>query len=534
MKQCFHRLFAHALVTGASFIALGNHHCFAGGVTVITHGFELGSTFPSWVSEMADQIRSHPSFPGTNFTDYRIIVTYNNGYGITWSRVNGGPPSVTDSGEIIVELDWSQLSGDVFDSYASTFAVAWPVTWALLQTNLIPEMNGHALVEGPIHLIGHSRGGSLMSEVSRLLGTNSIWVDHLTTLDPYPLNNDGNTDFPATVVDAPVRTYSNVLFADNYWQNLGAGYLLGDPDGEPVSGAYVRGLTSLSGGYNNDHENVHLWYYGTVDNTTPASDGSASITSAERQSWWVNYEQQGTIAGFAYSLIGGHNRLSNDQPLGPAYPAISSGFNQWWDFGAGTSNNRTVLSSNSGQWPNIIKLNVTGTNVVTPGDSVAARFYYQYAGLASNVNCQIYFDGGFNPYGSNSLLNSRYALTNTGAGSVYIRNVSLSTSNTPPGTYAVYALISDPGHARYLYAPERVQVLPSQQQPSLELAALTPSQIEIGVNGASGQTVVLQESTDLRNWLSFATNTLSAGRWIHTNNSPANFSAQFFRALIYP
>ena len=132
---------------------------------------------------------------------------------------------------------------------------------ALMQTNLIAELDGHALAEAPIHLIGHSRGGSLMSEVSRLLGTNGVWVDHLTTLDPYPLNNDGNFDFPATVTDAPVRTYATVLFADNYWQNLGAGYLLGDPDGEPVSGAYVRGLSSLSGGYDNDHENVHLWYF---------------------------------------------------------------------------------------------------------------------------------------------------------------------------------------------------------------------------------------------------------------------------------
>lgn len=166
-----------------------------------------------------------------------------------------------------------------------------------------------------------------MWEVSRLLGTKGIWVDHLTTLDPYPINNDGNIDFPATVVDAPVRTYANVLFADNYWQNLGAGFLLGDPDGEPLSGAYVRQLASLSGGYGNDHESVHLWDFGTIDGTTPASDWSAAITSAQRQSWWVAYEQTGTNAGFEYSLIGGGNRLSKDRPLGPGYPAISSGYN---------------------------------------------------------------------------------------------------------------------------------------------------------------------------------------------------------------
>jgi hypothetical protein len=188
-----------------------------------------------------------------------------------------------------------------------------------------------------MHLIGHSRGGSLVCEISRLLGTNGVWVDHLTTLDPHPLNNDGFFDFIYSAVDAPARTYSNVLFHDNYWQDLNL-----ITYGEPVAGAYVRQLSNLDGGYGGltaSHSDVHLWYHGTVDSRNPASDTEASITSAERLSWWTGYESYGVTAGFYYSLIGGGDRRSIDQPL-VRYLAIRDGNNQWWDFGAGIPSNQ--------------------------------------------------------------------------------------------------------------------------------------------------------------------------------------------------
>ena len=229
------------------------------GVTIITHGY--GGNVDGWVTGMANQITNYPVFPGTNSTTYTLTLTTPDGANIyyQWSPVAGAMPTNTDSGEIIVAFDWSQLADG--SSY-NTYQIASVMAQALTSTSFISELNGHALCELPIHLIGHSRGGSLMCETSRLVGTNGVWVDHLTTLDPHPLNNDGFVlDFLSgnTAVDAPCKTYQNVLFHDNCWENIG--YLV---YGESVSGAYVRYLTDLSGGYENTsdehwaHSNAHL------------------------------------------------------------------------------------------------------------------------------------------------------------------------------------------------------------------------------------------------------------------------------------
>ncbi len=487
----------------------------AAGVTVITHGFNGDIT--DWIIPMAEQIPVYPSFPGTNYSCYEMRVASD--YGVTQSRIGGVSPLVSDSGEIIIKLDWSVLSVELATSSSEIAAAVVP---KFLATNFIPELGGRPLAELPIHLIGHSRGGSVVIEISRLLGAKGVWVDHITLLDPHPVS------FPYG--DADIVVYENVLFADNYWQNNPD---FACPDGESVSGAYNRSLTDLGNGYDCNHSDVHLWYHGTIDWRVPTTDTQENLTSNERQSWWAADESAGATAGFYYNLFGGGDRLSTNRPAGANAPRIRNGHNQRWDFGAGSTNNRTALPSNNGDWPNVIKFNLVGTNQMAHGQSNAVNLYAQWVQPAtSNATIRIWLDDDFNPYNGNAKVVRQVNVSGNNSSQISFATnlaINVNATNATPGIHTVCAEITGGGRTRFLYAPERLTVVSSFQPPRLGIVSHLPPRIN--VMGVPGQRVVLQSTTNFPGWQSLATNWMATNIWSYNDTQPGGPN-RFYRAIL--
>ena len=495
----------------------------AGGVTIITHGFNSNVT--DWIIPMAEKVGEYPGFPGTTYSCYVISITRNGSgqYVASATLKNETPPLLTDSGEMLVKLDWSTLSS--FGG-PSTTTIAQTVVSALLATNFIPELGGRPIAELPLHLIGHSRGGSVITEMARLLGAQGVWVDQVTTLDPRPVSQFG---------DASVTSWANVLFADNFWQTLGDGFIV--PNGQSVFGAYNRKLLNLSGGYSSSHSDVHLWYHGTIDLATPTSDTQATITASERSAWWTSTEMAGGAAGFFYSLIGGGDRLSTVEPGGTGTGHIIDGFNKNWDLGGGVGPNRTALPANAGLWPNAILFALDEPTTIPAGESFATTLYHQAGPSAvGNIDLTIFLDVDFNPYNGNEIEVDQQTLPRTGTGAVLFDMINATADATavPPGSYAVCARLNDGVRTRYLYAPQVLIVTPSQQLPILDSLALSGGVFHCDVHGFPGQQVTIQASSDLLTWVPLQTHLFTGAVWEFVDADAGNFSRRFYRAALVP
>jgi hypothetical protein len=401
------------------------------GVTLITHGF--GGSASDWVAAMGNAIAAQG---GPLASQPRYLMTATDGGSssnpitVTSTRL-GPPPANWGSSEIIVLLDWSAMAGSFpfGGHHRPTGEVGFAVADKLLANFSIPDLPT-PLAQLPIHLIGHSRGASLISELAKDLGQHGVWVDHETFLDPHPV--DGvNDPLGFNFGDAPMRVYDNVQYADDYWRTDGNGTSF-DFTGEPVNGAYNLQLSEAilsNGGGSIEHSDVHLWYHGTIG--PPYSDTDGSITIGPN--WYDPPQGPRDSTGFRYTMIGKGTR--------PAAGVKS----------AGAPRVATTLAvSGVNVWDDVQITNLLSDGTLSEGGTILVKttFEDRSAGGTRDATLTLGLDRDDNPY------NGAFSAGSiaTSALSSDALDVNLSTTGLS-GRFRVYAKISNGTNTRYYYAP---------------------------------------------------------------------------------
>ena len=294
------------------------------GLTIITHGFQkpgiplIGSdgALPAWVSEMAGAINART---GANLPIYRFRYDKANATVVP----QNGDVDLSLKGGAIILLDWVGVA-DELGVYPAQNVADYFFNYLFERRH-----NGLWLPEIPIHLIGHSRGTSLNSRLAYRLGQKGIIVDQVTTLDPHPVRGL----FDEQYKDWIPETFSNVVFADNYFQTEDS------PEGQDIPGTYRQNLNSVinSGTLFKQHEQIHTYYHGTIE-TSRALPFTVDGEPVQ-QAWYDNTESRSST-GYAFSRYSkgyrrysGINRFlinSSGTPQGEGFrEAVVSTFQNW-------------------------------------------------------------------------------------------------------------------------------------------------------------------------------------------------------------
>ena len=460
------------------------------GLTLITHGF--GDNASGWVTSMANQVVAEISnrLCCSDSDVAEIKLTVNSDLTVTPSWIPGHHPDFTNwlspSSETVVLLDWSAVAGSGLGYYAGGIIYDTVTVAAVVAPCLYEPLSAlgltQPLAEGPIQLIGHSRGGSLVGELAKDLGEQGLWIDQVTTLDPHPLTNTG-LDFVAApeVVDAPMTAWNNVVFWDNYWETT---YLY--PHGEWIPGACndpggnygdVNADAPLtfpsSNGYDitnaGSHNDVHLWYQGTINTEAIAadggtvSDGSASF-NAQTDGWYSGSNPPETASGYNFSRIDGGDRTSS---------AASDGL-LWDDAGSRTPVSPTVPQASA--WDNVEITSLPQNISLNQGTPLPLSLEYEAFG---NTQITVGFDTDANPCnGVPNALQWQVSANSSNGATFSPASTTLSTTGLTPGdSYYVYAEITNGGNTRYYYATGEVYINPAQPAPSPhpQITSVTPT-----------------------------------------------------------
>ena len=471
-------------------------HSNGSGVTLITHG-HLGDTSEGgYVRAMGEAViqRAAVTDSSAAATEIQIIVGTSDNINVevlSAEILPGSSVPLSDtnhSGEILVYLDWGQAQAmiDAYDPWNTNHVSA----------AVIPYLTGESSIAGldvalselPFHLLGHSRGGSLVGALAKDLGETGVFVDQVTYLDPHPLL-PGDYDVWTTTVS------QNVLYADSVWREDG---LIGfeeywDFDGEHISGSTNVELSedllggsfdSGENGYAYEHGDVTLWYHGTIPyNESPIpNDGTIDVPL----DWYGGAQPARLDSGFSASRIAGGLRETQGLLTEDSW-----------------ASNRSAIDFTSASWPNIWNLEATAIDTQNQIASVG----FDYHDYDSDISASFYLDADSNPYNGGEISIGNSILSATGGVSV-AGTSSVSLTGVSSGEYHLLGRVDDSaGHTRYAYSPSTMIVASvGGGVPSTTIATVTRTTDLIN------DLVVTLTSNDLTEAMAPITVTIPAGQ----------------------
>ncbi|MCS7034145.1 MAG: hypothetical protein NZ561_09135 [Phycisphaerae bacterium] len=386
--------------------------CLLAGVTLLAHGFEGNAD--DWAARVATGIVGRLGGPSAASVYLMKVDDSTGTLAVTaFAPAPGyGDYRNTSTAEVIIRLDWNAVSGPAF----TTNQVAAVIANYLLLPRTSRKLP--ALVELPMHLIGHGRGASLVDELARILGRRGIIIDQTTYLDPDPIESYG---------DRAIAVWKNVVMADNYWRSDG------DPqnavfDGQSVAGAHegdLNGSVGVAPGAS-AFNSTAAYYVGTVDLTT--SDGGIAPINPN---WYgtTNDKPARDATGYLYSRIGGGARPEDG--LSP----ITGGTAPRSDPGQSLS-----------QFPNIFALKPKTGTTFPQGTNFNISF--RGSDRDGQASWDVYLDTDRNPYNGPGTIIASSVLT----GDVDDFESSTTAGSAPAGKYVLASKIVDAsGQTRWFY-----------------------------------------------------------------------------------
>jgi hypothetical protein len=283
------------------------------GITVLCHGFQffgdgtLMSTFNPiedyW--EERDLNTFNPNVPESGEVISRILKRFGGGrvyvYNPATQSLEREPADWTvfddfepenGDGHLVVVHDWSRLSND--ERAGETEAAADALFAALIKRGWVQPENPGA--SRPVHIVGHSRGASVASELTQRLGVYGIEVARLTYLDPHDWN-EFIVPIDGTFSDPAPQVWTNVKSAENFYQNA-------DPDIIEPSG---RALTQIDFVLPHQLDLSGLAYFGATAGRhgRPIDYWAGTINPDTHEPTWYPDGRGRTVGFFRWLTLGG-------------------------------------------------------------------------------------------------------------------------------------------------------------------------------------------------------------------------------------